>query len=138
VLEEAPDQWLMKLTGRRYTLRDAYSTLDQSDVHSQRIWGSVIPNKVMIFSWLYFKDPLSTRTNLFAKNVLDSEVCERCSEAVEDRQHVFFGCHTSDSVWRKLNLVFVAQLSDVDAWNATVPVHLNMKLWPFILQTILW
>jgi hypothetical protein len=50
----------------------------------------------------------------------------------------FFGCHTSDGVWRKLNLVSVAQLSDVDAWNATVPVHLNMKLWPFILQTILW
>jgi hypothetical protein len=60
VLEEAPDQWLMKLTRRRYTLRDAYSTLDcspdQTDVHSQRIWGSVIPNKVKIFSWLYFKD----------------------------------------------------------------------------------
>jgi hypothetical protein len=37
----------------------------------------------------------------------------------------------SDGVGRKLNLVSVAQLSDVDAWNAMVPVHLNMKLWPF-------
>jgi hypothetical protein len=101
-LDDAPDQQLMKLTGKRYTSRDAYSALDCSqepqDVHGQRIWGSRVPNKIKIFSWLYFKDRLSTRTNLYAKHILDDDLCERCSGNVEDRHHVLFGCHTSAGV----------------------------------------
>jgi hypothetical protein len=132
----------MRLTGRRYSTKDAYYALDDSqgqhDVHGQRIWGSKVPNKVKIFSWLYFKDRLSTRTNLFAKNILDDEICERCLEAVEDMHHVFFECHISAGVWSKLNLNTVANLSDIDVWNATVPIRLDAKLWPFVLQTILW
>jgi hypothetical protein len=27
---------------------------------------------------------------------------------------------------------------DVDVWNADTPPHLEAKLWPFILQAILW
>jgi hypothetical protein len=64
VLGNDPDQRLMKLTGKRYTSRDAYAALDCSQgppyVHGQRIWSSRVPNKVKIFSWLYFKDRLST------------------------------------------------------------------------------
>jgi hypothetical protein len=35
-------------------------------------------------------------------------------------------------------MVGVGALSDIDAWNATVPSHLDSKLWPFVLQSILW
>jgi len=31
--------------------------------------------KVKIFAWLYFKDRLSSRANLFAKHVLDDNIC---------------------------------------------------------------
>jgi len=59
-LDDAPDQRLMKLTGKGYTSRDAYIALssnqDQQDVHANRIWASRVPAKVKIFSWLYFKD----------------------------------------------------------------------------------
>lgn len=95
-LDDLPDHRLMKLTGKKYTAKDAYNALNNGqgeiDVHGQRIWGSRVPNKVKIFAWLYFKDRLSTRTNLYAKHILDTERCERCSMDDEDRHHVFFGC----------------------------------------------
>jgi hypothetical protein len=85
----------MKLTGKRYTSRDAYYALDCSqdppDVHGQRIWVSRVPSKVKIFSWLYFKDRLSTRANLISKHVLDSALWERYAVKVEDKHHIFFG-----------------------------------------------
>jgi hypothetical protein len=53
-LDDAHDQRLMRLTGRRYSTKDAYYALGDSqgqhDVHGQRIWGSKVPNKVKIFS----------------------------------------------------------------------------------------
>lgn len=85
-----------------------------------------------------FKDRLSTRTNLFAKHIVDDDRCERCTGHVEDRHHVFFDCPTSSGVWSRLHIASVTELSDVDVWNATVPANLDAKLWPFILQTILW
>jgi len=74
------------------------------DVHAQRIWSSHVMNKVKIFSWLYFKDRLSTRTNLFAKHIVDNDRCERCVGHIEDRYHVFFGCQTSSGAWSQLHL----------------------------------
>jgi hypothetical protein len=141
-LQDAPDQRAMKLTGKPFTTRSAYSALDSNqgppDIHGQRIWSSRVPNKVKIFSWLYFKDQLSTRSNLHAKHVLDDDQCQRCTGVLEDRRHVFFGCPISSGVRIRLNLSNVASLSDVDAWNADVPPNLDAKLWPFILQTLLW
>lgn len=59
-LGDGLDTRLLKLTGKPYTTRDAYialdSTGDSSDMHGERIWGTRLPNKVKVFSWLYFKD----------------------------------------------------------------------------------
>jgi hypothetical protein len=87
-LDELPDQRRMKLTGRRFTSRDAYHAItdvESMDLHGQRVWKTRVPNKVKIFSWLYFKDRLSTRSNLHAKHILDHALCERCSQQPEDR-----------------------------------------------------
>jgi hypothetical protein len=97
-----------------------------------------VPSKVKIFSWLYFKDRLSTRANLVSKHVLDSALCERCAAEVEDRHHIFFSCNFSAAVWDRLSLNNVSSLLDVDAWNAEMPANLDARLWPFVLQTILW
>ena len=92
-----------------------------------------VPNKVKVFAWLYFKDRLSTRSNLHAKHVLDDDQCQRCASHIEDRYHMFFGCPISAGFWDKLKLSNVATLFDVDIWNASTPPHLDVKLWHFIL-----
>jgi mannosylglycoprotein endo-beta-mannosidase len=107
-LGDSADIRLLKHTQRPFTTREAYEALDSSgdatDVHGRRIWGTRLPNKVKVFAWLYFKNRLSTRVNLHAKNVVDSSTCERCSGANEDRFHVFFGCVQSSRLWNRLNL----------------------------------
>jgi len=124
----------MKLNGKRYTARAAYVALDTrgdaQDAHGHRIWSTRMPNKVKIFSWLYYKDRLSTRANLFAKHILADEECVRCSRSVEDRHHVFFTCPVSAEVWGMLHLVDVASLPDAETWEFTPPAGLYIKLWP--------
>jgi hypothetical protein len=82
-LHEGTDKRLLKNSGKVFTTRDAYATLDchskTPDIHGHHIWGTRLPNKVKVFAWLYFKDRLSTRANLFAKHVLDEDACQRCS-----------------------------------------------------------
>jgi len=132
----------MKLNGKRYTAKAAYVALDTrgdaQDAHGHRVWSTRVPNKVKIFSWLYYKDRLSTRANLFAKHILADEECEQCSGGVEDRHHVFFTCPVSAEVWGMLHFADVASLPDAETWEFTPPAGLDSTLWPFVLQTILW
>jgi hypothetical protein len=123
-LTDAPDERLLTLSGKPYTSRSAYAALDQvagtPDAHGRHIWTTRVPNKVKIFAWLYFKDRLSARTNLFAKHILDYESCQRCSNATEDCLHVFFGCPTSAELWEKIGLSSIALLSDTEVWSANM------------------
>jgi hypothetical protein len=141
-LGEGDDVRVLKLTGRPYTARNAYAALDNSgdstDMHGRRIWGTKLPNKVKVFSWLYFKNRLSTKNNLHAKNVVDNERCERCSQTTEDRHHVFFGCGGSRLIWTKIGMTHVGTLTDDESWRADTPAGLDDSLWPFIYLTILW
>ena len=88
-LGDGPDDRLLKLTNRPYSVRDTYTALDSSrdvrDVHGRLIWRSRLPNKVKIFAWLYFKDRLSTKVNLFSKHIVGDATCERCFGEEEDR-----------------------------------------------------
>ena len=81
-----------------------------------------------MFAWLYFKDRLSTRSNLHAKHVLDSDQCQRCAGSIEDKHHTFFGCAVSASVWRKIGFGSVSSLTDKDVWNFATPPGLDAKL----------
>jgi hypothetical protein len=72
---------------------------------------------VKIFAWLYFKDRLSTRVNLYAKYVVDNKQYQRCRGSIEDRHHTFFGCSVSAGVWQQLGLDDVSTLSDEEVWS---------------------
>jgi hypothetical protein len=63
---------------------------------------------------------------------------ERYAVKVEDKHHIFFGWNVSAVVWDRLSLNNVSSLSDVNAWNAEMPANLDARLWPFVLQTVLW
>lgn len=121
-LDGSSDIRLMLLTGKRFNTKDAYSVLRPSsghdDLNSKYIWGSAVPNKVKIFSWLYFKDRLSSRVNLFRKHVLEDDKCERCSNSVEDRHHIFFGCPSISTISAHLGMSAAVSASDEDIWHS--------------------
>jgi hypothetical protein len=131
-LSDSPDVRLLKLTGWPYKTRDAYAALDSAgdstDTHGRRIWVTRLPNKVKVFAWLYFKNRLSTRVNLHAKNIVDGDQCQRCSGHSEDRHHVFFSCRDSLSIWARIGMADVRLMTDNEAWDANTPAGLDTAL----------
>lgn len=97
-----------------------------------------MPNKVKNFAWLYFKDRPSTKSNLFHKHVLDNLVCQRCSHSIEDRCHVFFNCPLSKEVWRSIGMPTLSEVEDTDVWSLQPPFGQDHRIWPSILQVLLW
>jgi hypothetical protein len=141
-LQEGQDIRRLTSTQKAFRSRDAYNMLAPSpsvqDFHGRWIWGSKVPNKVKIFAWLYFKGRLSTKANLFDKNVMQDAICCRCSCPSEDRCHVFFDCKLSDNVWNALGLRFLSTAADNDVWALPSVCHQDAATWPSVLLTILW
>jgi hypothetical protein len=141
-LQEGQDIRGLTSTWKPFRSRDAYNMLAPSpsvqDFHGRWIWGSKVPNKVKIFAWLYFKDRLSTKANLFDKNVMQDAICGRCGCPSEDRCHVFFDCKLSDDVWNALGLGFLSTTADNDVWALPSVCHQDAATWPSVLLTILW
>jgi hypothetical protein len=141
-LEESHDIRLLKSADRPYTTRAVYALLDNlgdvNDRHGSLIWKTHVPNKVKIFAWLYFKDRLSRRVNLFSKHIADDQTCERCSGEDEDRHHVFFGCTESKRLWDTIGLNSISWERDEDIWTPSLPAMFDLRVWSFVLLTVLW
>ncbi|KAJ9559863.1 hypothetical protein OSB04_005023 [Centaurea solstitialis] len=66
-------------------------------------WCSVIPRKVNVFMWRARLDRLPTRAFLDKLGVdLDSLLCPRCSEYVEDIDHALFKCAEIANLWSRV------------------------------------
>jgi hypothetical protein len=141
-LSDGADTRLLRSTGRRFTSRDVYAALDTAgdslDPHGRRIWATRVANKVKIFAWLFFKDRLSTKANLFAKHIMGDEQCFRCKQIPEDKQHLFFLCADSVQLWSTIQLDHLLMTDDNDLWDACLPPGLSKAVWPFVLLTTVW
>lgn len=100
--------------------------------------GTKVPNKVKVFAWLFFKDRLSTKSNLRHKHIMDDEICQRCNYPVEDRHHVFFTCPLSSEIWGCTGLASVLTMNTMDIWASPVVPGMDPEVWPSILLAILW
>jgi len=88
-------QWLPDSAGG-YSVRGVYDMLTTQDIQHDRqdvdlIWHKQVPLNVSIFVWRMLCDRLSTKSNLEARGVIDSEACmcvSRCG-FVEDAHHLF-------------------------------------------------
>ena len=101
-LQEGQDARRLTTTQRPFTYDALSPSPSIQDFHGRWIWQTKVPNKVKIFAWLYFKDRLSTKANLFYKNVKEDAICSRCEHPMEDGHHTFFGCPLSRDTWNTI------------------------------------
>lgn len=97
-----------------------------------------MPNKVKIFAWLYFGDRLSTKQNLFHKQVLDYSTRDRSKNSTDDRRRVFFECELSKDLWSWVGMSSFGNTSDEDVWQPPATTSLDQATWPLVLLIILW
>lgn len=138
-LQDGLDIKHMTVTCKPIYSHDAYNALGPSpntqDFHGLWIWWTKVPNKVKVFAWLYFnfKDHLSTKENMLHKRVHDDTICYCCSHTVEDRLHIFFGCHLSRELWSCVGLSFLASADDIDILSPPSALGNDPATWPSIL-----
>lgn len=126
------------LNGAAFSTRGAYAalTVQLTDPVLAVIWDSRVPKKVMIFGWLFYLDRLNTRKNLHKKSILDTDVCPRCSHAVEDREHLFFTCPAARRIWRATGITPL--LTPIGAlFRTTLPDALPTSVSSFMFLLIL-
>lgn len=91
-----------------------------------------------IYPTRYFRNRLSTRSNLLPKHIVDDDTCQRCWTEHEDRCHVFFSCVASAALWSCIGFSDISMVSDDAIWDMPSPAGLDQGLWLFVLLTILW
>ena len=66
-------------------------------------WSNLIPIKLNIFLWRFFRDALPTRFNMSKRGLqLQSLACTFCEKNVETLDHCFFNCTLVIPVWKKI------------------------------------
>ncbi|XP_024316565.1 uncharacterized protein LOC100841448 [Brachypodium distachyon] len=137
----------------RYKTREAFSKTTNATVdpralaifvHASKLVGIDEPKKeiikmlteVKIFGWLFCRDRLNTRCNLFKKTIVSSDICPRCNLLAESRDHLFYLCPSSQAIWRRLGISH--PVSGTTPWSAAMPSGgQEPKLWPALLLVVL-
>ncbi|GJW99624.1 RNA-directed DNA polymerase, eukaryota, reverse transcriptase zinc-binding domain protein [Tanacetum coccineum] len=66
-------------------------------------WSKLLPIKLNVFAWRMFLDKLPTRINLFNRGLdIPCVLCPNCGNAVQSRNHLFFGCSMALDLFRLL------------------------------------
>jgi len=123
------DRWLWRLdSSSNYTVRSAYKYLNDqfhigSEVQVPVFWHKDVPLKVVLFAWRLFRDRLSTKDNLFRRQIIDvdAQSCSGGCGVIETSTHLFFHCNLFSSVW---NHIFL-WLGVVTAMPHDVTGHFN-------------
>ena len=66
------------------------------------LWGSIAIPKHTIVVWMAILNRLPTKDRLISWDIDMNGTCCLCQEEPETRDHIFFGCIYSRSIWEKL------------------------------------
>ncbi|KAH9652505.1 zf-RVT domain-containing protein [Citrus sinensis] len=104
------------------------------------IWSLNLPAKVKIFIWRALSNLLPTVGRLYKKNVLESPICQRCSNAAENVYHALIGCNQARKVWKLAGFVhLVRQVHNEDIWDVFQNAMLSVSKAEFeLLAASMW
>lgn len=92
--------WRGEASGE-YTVRSGYKILLQSNGNYnqsennnfyKKIWTSDLQSKIRITAWRSTLNYLPTLVNLKTKRVTNNDICQRCMQGQENRDHIFCDC----------------------------------------------
>ncbi|KAJ9548770.1 hypothetical protein OSB04_021313 [Centaurea solstitialis] len=87
------------------TVADKIKTSAQGVVVFARNGTRLYPLKVIIHSWQVNLDRIPTKANLEKRGVhIDNALCGLCSEALENKEHIFLECIKAKKVWNHLSV----------------------------------
>lgn len=106
--------------------------------HFEFVWRSYATPRVKFFGWLLVQKRLHCKVNLHKKKMTSNSLCELCSNADEDEDHLLFGCTLARSFWEKIGWPAHDLPNSAELWRATAPPHLPTKLLSTMLLLCCW
>ncbi|GKB94008.1 RNA-directed DNA polymerase, eukaryota [Tanacetum coccineum] len=127
------DRWIWSLeasgdfsvTTARHLIDD--HLLPKGDVPTR--WVKVVPIKINVFAWRVRLDKLPTRLNLSLRGIeISSIMCPLCNSSVESASHLFFSCHVSRLIWKKILRWWDLDENTIDSYDEWLLLLKNIRL----------
>ena len=80
------------------------------------LWSSLVIPKHSVITWMAILNKLPTKDRLISWGIEVNGVCYLCQMDQETRDHIFFGCCFSRSIWDRI-LSLCEQSRQIGNWN---------------------
>ncbi|XP_033148599.1 uncharacterized protein LOC117134396 [Brassica rapa] len=94
---------------------DTHQTWNSTRVHQSKVqwykglWFAGSTPKYSVMSWIAVHNRLATGDRLLQWNSQANAQCILCNAAVESRNHLFFSCSFTETIWRNLTRKLLGQ-----------------------------
>jgi hypothetical protein len=128
-------RWSLTKDGK-FTVNSFYKALKMQQVifPHKKLWGFKVPLKIKIFIWLFTKNKILTKDNLFKRGWRKGKAnCQFCDQT-ETLQHLFFDCPLARLLWNivkcALNINPVLNRQDLfGSWMNKIDKFTKKNLW---------
>ncbi|GJT46442.1 RNA-directed DNA polymerase, eukaryota, partial [Tanacetum coccineum] len=122
VLVNMQDRWVWSLEGSGdflvASVRNLIDGITLSEVSTKTRWIKEVPIKINVHAWKVKIDCLPTRLNISRRGMdIDSILCPMCGIAVESTRHLFFTCHISRDILRKISRWWDIEYTEIASYE---------------------
>ncbi|WVZ65394.1 hypothetical protein U9M48_014768 [Paspalum notatum var. saurae] len=105
---------------------------------AQFVWKSYAPPRVKFFGWLTIQERLQCKTNLLRKNMIDDSLCDLCSGAPEDGNHLLFECPFACSFWEHIGWSPDSMPRSAVLWQISAPENVPSRFLSTMILLCCW
>ena len=97
---------------RKFTVQSAYALFTRNPAPRQqvgelfnRLWRTVVPERVKLFMWLAMNQVLMTNVERHQRHLCDSNICPVCKSGQETILHILRECPAMAGIWQRIVLM---------------------------------
>ncbi|KAJ9558860.1 LOW QUALITY PROTEIN: hypothetical protein OSB04_013474 [Centaurea solstitialis] len=115
------DSWVWSFDSEKgfsvHKLREILAFRGEASGGEERtVWAPFVPKKVNVFIWRLRRGRIPTRVALDKMGIdLNSVLCPRCGESIEDIDHAFIKCREVNRLWSRVGKWWNKPTSGVDS-----------------------